>query len=616
MMADVFYYLLKSTVVSGLFYLVYRMTLKKESFFNISRFYLLGSFIFACSFPFIKVPVSQQIEEAIPIIPVLQASVNYFSFSDEPVVPKANTMAWQNISAVHLCMWVMLLLVSSVFLFRFFKHLFQLIRKITSNERIKYPFYTLVLMHQHESFSFFRYVFISPFVWCSSKKYSILRHELSHIRYKHSIDRLFMEVMTIVFWMNPFIYLYRKELEEVHEFQADRDATRHTADKAGYFNLVLQQASGQFYSPLMSPFSYQLIKKRIVMSTHTSHPRKKMALLIPILLGVLIVSVSGIVIDQSQEMKTGAKKVYTWPQESETQGSPNYLLSDPVPEKTDDAIFKSCNQFRILINSKGFLLMNDKPAQLKEVKPALIQFLTASEGKHPEHVQIEIPLLGTQKVTQAIVVMMRDRATPQDKADALLNEVVSIYQEVRNKAALTNFSKAFESCDDEHKDAIRRLYPQRIQLNAPRKNGNVIVAKEQSPVSFILPINPDQITTISGYGKRIHPIYKVEKFHNGIDYVASLNTPVVAISDGIIREVKQDFVEGKGYGRYVIIDHAGGFSSLYAQLNGYNVMEEQFVKQGAVIGYVGESGLSTAPHLHLELKKEDQYVNPANYISK
>ena len=102
--------------------------------------------------------------------------------------------------------------------------------------------------------------------------------------------------------------------------------------------------------------------------------------------------------------------------------------------------------------------------------------------------------------------------------------------------------------------------------------------------------------------------------HRGIDFKAELNTPVVAIGDGTVRKVELHFENGKGYGRFIIIDHPNGFSSLYAQLNEYKIKEGDKVKKGDVIALVGSSGMSTGPHLHLELKKDGQYVDPALYI--
>jgi murein DD-endopeptidase MepM/ murein hydrolase activator NlpD len=118
----------------------------------------------------------------------------------------------------------------------------------------------------------------------------------------------------------------------------------------------------------------------------------------------------------------------------------------------------------------------------------------------------------------------------------------------------------------------------------------------------------------SSYGMRIHPIYKIEKMHYGVDIVAPKGTPVFATADGVIRQVDLDFVQGKGYGRKIIIDHKGGYSTLYAQLSEYNTKKGREVKQGDVIGYVGTSGTSTAPHLHYEVMKEGKKVNPENYF--
>ena len=78
--------------------------------------------------------------------------------------------------------------------------------------------------------------------------------------------------------------------------------------------------------------------------------------------------------------------------------------------------------------------------------------------------------------------------------------------------------------------------------------------------------------------------------------------------------MKQNHSEGKGYGRYIIIDHEEGYSTLYSQLSRYNVKEGQEVKEGDVIGYVGSSGTSTGPHLHYEVMKDGEYVDPEKYF--
>jgi len=122
--------------------------------------------------------------------------------------------------------------------------------------------------------------------------------------------------------------------------------------------------------------------------------------------------------------------------------------------------------------------------------------------------------------------------------------------------------------------------------------------------------NKDLTRTASGWGYRIHPIYKIRKFHYGMDFTAPTGTDVYATGNGkIIR------VEGsrRGLGNHIMIDHGYGYVTLYAHMSGFNVRLGQQVKRGDVIGFVGSTGLSTAPHLHYEVHLNNKKVNPINY---
>jgi bla regulator protein blaR1 len=118
----------------------------------------------------------------------------------------------------------------------------------------------------------------------------------------------------------------------------------------------------------------------------------------------------------------------------------------------------------------------------------------------------------------------------------------------------------------------------------------------------------------SSFGMRIHPISKKEMMHNAVDIKAPEGTPVYATADGLVRKVQKNFKQGKGHGKYIIIDHEGGFSTMYTQLFAYNVKEGQKVKKGDEIGNVGSTGISTGPHLHYEVKKDGENVDPEKYF--
>ena len=121
--------------------------------------------------------------------------------------------------------------------------------------------------------------------------------------------------------------------------------------------------------------------------------------------------------------------------------------------------------------------------------------------------------------------------------------------------------------------------------------------------------NKDLKKTASGYGMRIDPIYKTSKFHEGMDFSASIGTPIYATGNGTVTKAGWQ----SGYGRVVVINHGYGYETLYAHMNKIDVRKGQKVVRGEVIGEVGNTGKSTGPHLHYEVHVKGRVVNPVNY---
>jgi murein DD-endopeptidase MepM/ murein hydrolase activator NlpD len=156
----------------------------------------------------------------------------------------------------------------------------------------------------------------------------------------------------------------------------------------------------------------------------------------------------------------------------------------------------------------------------------------------------------------------------------------------------------------------KKLY---IQSRSFDEIKDMVKNKEEMVASIpaIMPISNRELKrTASGYGWRIHPIYKIKKFHEGMDFTAPRGTEVYATGDGVVVEVRTRL---RGYGKRVVIDHGFGYRTRYAHLNNFNVRKGQKVKRGDVIGYVGSTGLSVAPHLHYEVEKDGNKVNPVHY---
>ena len=151
-----------------------------------------------------------------------------------------------------------------------------------------------------------------------------------------------------------------------------------------------------------------------------------------------------------------------------------------------------------------------------------------------------------------------------------------------------------------------------VQAKSYDEVAKMAMNKEKMIASMpsIMPVsNKDLKQTASGWGMRIHPIYKIPRFHFGMDFTAATGTDVFATGVGIVKSATRE----SGYGNTVIIDHGFGYETFYAHLSRLNVREGQKVNRGDVIGFVGNTGTSTAPHLHYEVSKNGQKVNPQNY---
>jgi murein DD-endopeptidase MepM/ murein hydrolase activator NlpD len=140
------------------------------------------------------------------------------------------------------------------------------------------------------------------------------------------------------------------------------------------------------------------------------------------------------------------------------------------------------------------------------------------------------------------------------------------------------------------------------------KNKNKLLAS----IPAIQPISNKRLKAFaSGFGYRIHPVYKTSKMHTGIDFTAAIGTPIYAAGDGVVTTAD---AMGRGYGNHVVINHGYGYQTLYGHMSRIKARRGQSVKRGEVIGFVGNTGTSTAPHLHYEVRKNGRPINPINFF--
>ncbi len=166
-------------------------------------------------------------------------------------------------------------------------------------------------------------------------------------------------------------------------------------------------------------------------------------------------------------------------------------------------------------------------------------------------------------------------------------------------------------------ETARRLdrIHKKIEIQSKSYDDLILLARQKETMLRSMPAiqpvsNKDLKRTASGFGMRIHPIYKIPKFHAGMDFTAPTGTDIYVTGDGVVEVVKSDRTE---LGNHIVVDHGFGYETVYAHLDGFNVRQGQRVKRGDIIGYVGSTGRSVAPHLHYEVRLNGMAVDPAYY---
>jgi len=153
-----------------------------------------------------------------------------------------------------------------------------------------------------------------------------------------------------------------------------------------------------------------------------------------------------------------------------------------------------------------------------------------------------------------------------------------------------------------------------VQNRSYEQIDDMIKNKEKllAAIPAIQPVSNKNLSRVaSGFGYRIDPVYKVTKFHAGLDFTAPQGTPIYATADGTVK------VSGNlnnGFGNHVIINHGYGYESLYGHMYRIKARQGQSVKRGEVIGWVGNTGKSTGPHCHYEVHKNGQPINPIYFF--
>ena len=274
-------YILECIAFQLVFLLIYDLFLKRETFFQWNRIYLIGTYAISLVLPWIKIEAMKtNLPEAFQAYPEFLWNRNDMAISPSAVPQTTLSISWE-----YLLLFGGMFLATLLFGYK----LYQIYRlKLKGEVRYFKDFTRVIVSNSSMAFSFFKSIFLGDKIVEKGYK-SILQHELVHIRQRHSYDLMFFEVMRIVGWFNPLVYVYQSRVAELHEFIADAQVAK--TNKKEQYQLLLSEVFQTHKISFINQFlKTSLIKKRIVMLTKEKSKkvfRLKYALLLPMLIGIL-----------------------------------------------------------------------------------------------------------------------------------------------------------------------------------------------------------------------------------------------------------------------------------------------------------------------------------------
>ena len=272
-------YILKSSLSLLLLFGLYWFLLRREKLFIFIRYFLIFSILLSLVLPFISIPVNIQTNEAQKkIITLLNGNLPASNYEQNPITDiskqqytEADSIAEAlpakiSFSQILLIVYILGLILS---LFRFTKNIFNIYHQIQFSESINFSGRKLVLIdNQTNPYCFFNTIFVCKHDYLNNKiAKEFLTHELEHIRQSHSIDIILLELIRIVYWFNPILYLYSRAIRVNHEYLADSGVLRDTLDIEIYADKLLSLISKRETIPLTSGLNHSLMKRRLLMIT-------------------------------------------------------------------------------------------------------------------------------------------------------------------------------------------------------------------------------------------------------------------------------------------------------------------------------------------------------------
>ncbi|WP_319479163.1 M56 family metallopeptidase [uncultured Draconibacterium sp.] len=515
-------YLLKSSISLALLYVVFKLSLSRDKMHTANRFVLIGILLTSVILPFADIPVFSE-TQVIPQFEVIHEFVTAPQITAAPIDTES-IEATNEVSSFSVNPWLLFYLtVIGLLVIRLAFSVGRVWQIIRRAEKQHFRDVILAIVKDLiQPFSFLQHIILSEKDFTENKDI-VLAHEYAHIQHKHSVDLMICELFTALYWFNPFMWLLRRDLKLIHEYQADQAVLNKGIDAKTYQLLVLKKAVGERRFAVANHFTQKPILKRIKMM-HMKNNRRwtslKLVLFVPVVALLLqafarpeiIVEKAGAylpVIGQQDSSEVwidswvSSKMNYLKNEDYFKDNQPLTIVDSNQPINEVNTIHKK-NVFIILQNLKGELLVENQRLELKDLRTNLESFLKGRNrisGENPDVKSEELPFVGEVLISQGTILFRKDVATPQDATEVVMKKIAESILSVRQETAHGKFENDYFSLSTDKKAVVNQMVPGKISFQIPKgvKRTSKLAPPPPPPPAVEIIIGKDGNTYVAKY---------------------------------------------------------------------------------------------------------------------
>ena len=476
------FYLLKSGCCLVVFYIFFKLLMSRSTFFRFNRITLLVGLLGCTLLPLIELTTTEETFLYTPLYAIheiLQSTESVIlnpEQMEDPILiseknPEINSLNWIPVTLAFI--YGVGALVTLIWLSLSTCRLIQLIR---TSEKKQFGNYVLVIPQQPTaSFSWGKYIVISAADY-SQQSEEILLHETMHLRNHHTLDLLFMQIFLLVYWFNPVVWLLKRELQEVHEFEADNGVINTGIDATKYQLLLVKKAVGTRLYSMANGFNHSKLKKRITMmlKERTNRwARLKLLLAVPVMAGALYVFAQ-------PEVKEVPRQIQSELQQKEAddysslmfffkEGGERYgkLVNGAYPPSK----IKARQVHSLFVNKQNRVMFDNDVCSVDELKSTIVKNLMKSweESKRKEY---------------QVISFQVDRGSEIAALTTILKEVKGAFEQIRADLSIT--------LTDKSEEALDRLFPVLLSEGAARNYGLKELSMEEKISGIVVTIHTSE----------------------------------------------------------------------------------------------------------------------------